>query len=149
MENLINNFMSQDHDRLDDIFKEFVRKRKKKLSQAKQLFSQFKTGLERHIVWEEEILFPLFESKTGMFNMGPTVVMRTEHKKIKQYLTKIINKINNNNFDTIKLEKQLMEILIDHNGKEEMLLYPWFDNSIDKKEVKKTLLKIKKISKII
>jgi regulator of cell morphogenesis and NO signaling len=42
-------------------------------------FEEFKAGLEQHIVWEEEILFPSFEQKFGLPG-GPTEVMRWEHR---------------------------------------------------------------------
>ena len=47
------------------------------------LFSQFDTGVRAHIAWEEEILFPPFEEKTGM---------RMEHQQIKQLLQTIEEK---------------------------------------------------------
>lgn len=145
MNNSISDFMSRDHDRLDSIFKEFVKNREKKNSQAKQLFSRFKEGLENHIVCEEEILFPLFESKTGMKEEGPTVVMRLEHKDIKQYLSEILNIISDGNFETESLEGKLVDVLSAHNEKEEMILYPWIDESLDEKEQKKTMSNVKKI----
>lgn len=142
MNNSINDFMSRDHDRLDEIFKNFVKNRKKKSVQAKELFAQFKQGLETHIGWEEKILFPLFENKTGMEG-GPTMVMRTEHEEIKKHLAEILNKINKNSFGTQKSEKQLVEILTGHNDKEEMILYPWIDDSIDEEERKQSLVKMR------
>ena len=135
--------MSRDHDRLDSIFKEFEKHRGKKSSKTKQLFSRFKQGLERHIVWEEEILFPSFENKTGIHDDGPTTIMRIEHKDIKRYLEGILNKISSGDFETEDLEKLLIGTLSDHNHKEEMILYPWIDETIDKKERIKILSQLK------
>jgi iron-sulfur cluster repair protein YtfE (RIC family) len=53
----ISDFMRQDHKRLDVILKDF---------DSVFRFAEFKIGLQRHIVREEEILFPLFEEKTGI-----------------------------------------------------------------------------------
>ena len=36
----------------------------------KEAFKEFKLGLQRHIVWEEELLFPIWEEKTGMVEDG-------------------------------------------------------------------------------
>ena len=69
MTNGVMDFMAQDHDRLDAIFRQFQSRKTAGLSDAEKLFSEFKTGLEKHIVWEEEILFPLFEDPTGMRNV--------------------------------------------------------------------------------
>jgi iron-sulfur cluster repair protein YtfE (RIC family) len=75
-------FMSHDHDRLDAIFAEF--RKEPDAGKTRELFLQFDTGLRAHIVWEEEILFPPFEDRTGMRHTGPTAVMRMEHQQIKQ-----------------------------------------------------------------
>src|SRR5574341_1194166 len=87
--NKVFDFMAQDHDRLDDIFKNFRTVKNEDLKKAKPLFHDFKIGLQKHIVWEEEILFPIFEKKTGMYETGPTAVMRMEHRQIKDFLEKI------------------------------------------------------------
>lgn len=144
MDIMINDFMSNDHDRLDKIFLNFARNRKNKSVKSKGLFIQFKKGLENHIGWEEEILFPLFENQTKMSGAGPTKVMRIEHKEIKKYLNEILKKITKNNYETNKAEKKLIEILSDHNNKEEMILYPWIDNSISKAVRIKSLTQMKK-----
>ncbi len=126
------NFMGSDHDKLDGIFKKF-RDSRKDLNKARELFREFKTSLQRHIVWEEEILFPLFENKTASDN-GPTAVMRTEHRKIKDFLEKIHDKISQGDARTDNLGDGLIEVLTGHNYKEEGILYPWIDNSVSEKE---------------
>lgn len=144
MDVIINDFMSNDHDRLDKIFLNFAQNRKNKSVKSKGLFVQFKKGLENHIGWEEEILFPLFENQIGMNGAGPTAVMRIEHKEIKKCLNEILKKIAKNNYETNKVENKLIEILSDHNNKEEMILYPWIDNSISKAVRIKSLTQMKK-----
>ena len=48
-------FMAKDHDRLDGVFLSFrQRVKEKNLADLKPFFREFKTGLQRHIVWEEE-----------------------------------------------------------------------------------------------
>ncbi|MCL4278568.1 MAG: hemerythrin domain-containing protein [Ignavibacteriaceae bacterium] len=56
----ISEFMEQDHDRLDDIYIQFKELRDSDQNKAMDIFSEFKTDLQKHILWEEEILFPLF-----------------------------------------------------------------------------------------
>lgn len=135
--------MSRDHDKLEVIFKKFKKYRSEKSPQAKKLFFKFKQELERHIAWEEEILFPSFEKKTGIHEDGPTTIMRIEHKDIKRYLEGILNKISNGDFETENLEKLLIGTLADHNHKEEMILYPWIDESIEEEERIKILSDLK------
>ena len=127
-------FMGKDHDELDGKFKSFSQLKKNDKDKAKKMFHDFKIGLQKHIVWEEEILFPLFEDKTGMYNSGPTGVMRIEHRKIKDFLEKIHGKIAKGDFNTDKLENELVEVLTEHNNKEENILYPEIDNLTSDKE---------------
>src|ERR1039457_4288254 len=79
-------FYAHDHDELDSFIRQFQSLTRDDFAQAKSFFRKFKFGLQRHILWEEEILFPVFESKTGMKDSGPTAVMRQEHVLIKESL---------------------------------------------------------------
>jgi len=127
---IIFEYMSQDHDRLDAIFAEFCRE--PDAGKAKELFLQFDTGLRAHIDWEEEILFPHFEDRTGMRDSGPTAVMRIEHQQIKQYLQTISETIGEN--DPGESVNALINLLTAHNKKEENILYPWMDQTLSEVE---------------
>jgi hypothetical protein len=78
----IRTYFAEDHDRLDGLFASFRERKRFNYAEARLFFREFKFGLQRHIVWEEQILFPLFEQKTGMVHNGPTEVMRQEHRLI-------------------------------------------------------------------
>ncbi len=139
-------FMGKDHDRLDEIFRRFAELNPENKLKQKHLFHDFNIGLKRHIVWEEEILFPIFESKTGMLDSSPTYVMRLEHKEIKDYLERIHNAFAKNNAKGINLlEQGILSVLTEHNEKEESVLYPWIDDSLDEKEIKEVLSKMEKL----
>jgi regulator of cell morphogenesis and NO signaling len=120
-------FYEQDHDRLDDLFKTFQALKRSDFATAKEAFKEFKLGLQRHIVWEEELLFPLWEKKTGRSEEGPTVVMRAEHRQIRQQLDTIHNKVAELNPDSDQEEQALLDVLGSHNRKEERALYPAID----------------------
>ena len=143
--NEITPFMANDHDRLDGIFQQFQNVKTSELKKASELFSDFRAGLERHIVWEEEILFPLFETRTGMHDTGPTAVMRMEHRQIKGYVELIQKSISAGDAKTDELEQGLVGVLTSHNNKEESILYPWIDNSISDEERRESLKKMKEI----
>ena len=134
----ISSYFERDHDRLDNLFREFKRLKYTNFLQAKEYFVAFKFGLQRHIIWEEEILFPLFEKKTGMVNAGPTFVMRLEHKEIGKILEEIHTKVKESNPETEREEELLIATLGLHNTKEENVLYPAMDQcatDIEKEEV--------------
>ena len=121
-------FYEEDHDRLDALFKTFQTTKRSDFAKARAAFKEFKVGLQRHIVWEEDLLFPLWEEKTGMSEGGPTFVMRQEHRQIGQLLESIHDKVAAQNPDSDQEEQLLMSMLGSHNMKEERVLYPSIDN---------------------
>ena len=123
----ISEFFEQDHDRLDELFKTFQQLKRSDFPKAKEAFKGFKFGLQRHIVWEEEVLFPLWEGKTGMSEGGPTFVMRAEHRQIGQQLEAVHRKVADQNPDSDQEERALLDLLGSHNTKEERVLYPAID----------------------
>ena len=133
-------FMSRDHDRLDAIFTEFLAA--PNAGRARDLFTQFDTGLRAHIVWEEDLLFPPFEEKTGMKDSGPTAVMRMEHQQIKQLLQTIGEAVGERH--PAEAVSALIEVLTEHNQKEEHILYPWLDQSLSAGEASAVLDQIRR-----
>jgi iron-sulfur cluster repair protein YtfE (RIC family) len=120
-----------DHDRLDGLFTEFQSLKRKDPAAAKEKFKGFLKGLTRHIVWEEDVLFPLFEKRTGMTDSGPTAVMRLEHRQIKVHLDAIHDKVRVADPESDAAEAALLQVLKEHNMKEERILYPAIDNGLD------------------
>ncbi|MCA9398937.1 MAG: hemerythrin domain-containing protein [Candidatus Omnitrophica bacterium] len=133
-EKKITPFYKHDHDELDNSFLRFQELKSQDYTQAIEYFKKFKFGLQRHIIWEEEILFPLFEEKTGMKDCGPTALMREEHRQIKEYLEAVHKKVQRNDPDSGEEENLLWELLKQHNHKEENILYPAIDQQTSGKE---------------
>src|SRR6478752_6770695 len=107
-------FYEKDHDRLDELFKTFQTSKRSNFIKAKEAFKEFKVGLQRHMVWEEELLFPMWEEKTGMVEDGPTPMMRHEHSQIRQLLDSIDRKVESQNFNTDQDEQALFNLLSSH-----------------------------------
>ena len=124
----------QDHDRLDALFTTFQQQKRKDMAKAKEAFVEFKFGLQRHIVWEEDVLFPKWEENSGMAEGGPTQVMRTEHRIIGECLEGIHQKVQASNPDSNLEEQRLVDVLKSHNMKEERILYPSIDQVITDQE---------------
>jgi iron-sulfur cluster repair protein YtfE (RIC family) len=123
-----------DHDRLDHLLETFRQLKRVDFARAKQSFKEFKFGLQRHIIWEETVLFPLFEQKAGMHDCGPTVVMRAEHREIGRRLEALHDKVRRQDVDSDDEEESLIEALSAHNQKEENVLYPAIDRLASKEE---------------
>ncbi len=129
----INEHFTEDHERLDELFHQFQTLKTSNRVKAVNDFMEFKSGLEKHIVWEEEILFPSFEKKFGHLG-GPTEVMRWEHWEIRKYLNAIAAKLAQDDNDTDVEEMGLQSVLCPHNHKEESILYPMIDQVIGAEE---------------
>jgi regulator of cell morphogenesis and NO signaling len=128
-------FMGQDHARLDEIFAQFQTMKNQDVPKARSLFQEFSTGLLRHIVWEEDFLFPTFEAQAEMVqDHGPTGVMRNEHRQIKSFLEQIQAKVAEGDLTAGEAEQGLLQVLTAHNVKEEKILYPWIDNCLSDEE---------------
>lgn len=138
----ISRFFEADHDRLDGLFKNFQKNKRTNFPEARESFKNFKRGLERHIVWEEEILFPLFEAKTGITQGGPTAVMRLEHREIKETLGQIHEKVRGQNPETEAEEGRLLGVLEEHNHKEEHILYPMIDELASEEDRRRVFQKM-------
>lgn len=132
----ISEYFEKDHDRLDELFHNFQEWKRKDYPRAREFFVSFKFGLQRHIIWEEEILFPLFEKKTGMTEGGPTAVMRMEHRQIGQFLEALHTKAKASDRDSDQEEQALIQVLSMHNMKEENVLYPAIDAHAEEADVR-------------
>lgn len=125
----ITDYLQTDHRRLDGIMESFQDAlRGERWEEASSGFREFVLGLRKHIRVEEEILFPVFEEKTGMIDAGPTFVMKMEHKEINELLDRILaTTASHDGKAASEAAGALISILMDHNMKEEHILYPESD----------------------
>jgi iron-sulfur cluster repair protein YtfE (RIC family) len=125
---------AHDHDRLDELLETYRQLKRVDFVRAKQAFREFKFGLQRHIIEEETVLFPLFEEKTGIRDQGPTVVMRAEHREIGRRLEALHDKVRRQDVASDQEEQSLLQALFAHNQKEENVLYPAIDRLSSEEE---------------
>jgi uncharacterized protein (DUF2249 family) len=132
----ITDYLQTDHRRLDGIMESFQDAlRGERWEEASSGFKEFVLGLRNHIRVEEEILFPVFEEKTGMTDAGPTFVMKMEHKEINELLDRILAATAGHDGKAAsEAAGALISILMDHNMKEEHILYPESDAFISDAE---------------
>lgn len=100
------------------------------LSGCKQAFTAFRTDTLAHFAAEEEVLFPAFESASGMRH-GPTQVMRMEHQQMRELLEDLDGALEDRDLDAWADLLQPLDILMQqHNLKEENILYPMCDRGV-------------------
>jgi uncharacterized protein (DUF2249 family) len=128
----VSDALAWDHDRLDALERDaFAARDRGDRLEAVRLFDEFARGLERHIAFEEAILFPAFEEKTGHPPAaGPTAVMREEHRVIRSLLAEIAAELRDPSASPVDRRRSLGWILGEHNAKEEQILYPMTDAAL-------------------
>jgi len=128
----VNDALSWDHDRLDALeARAFEARGRGDRAEATAVYTVFAFGLRRHIRFEEELLFPEFEAKAGFSSaMGPTAVMRDEHREILECLGRIEGAIGDGASSVDSLRHALHSVLGNHNLKEENVVYPGTDQAL-------------------
>lgn len=127
----VSELLGADHRRLDALLAEAKQRLSAgERSAARERFAAFRSGLERHIVAEEERLFPAFEALVGPPGMRPTAVMRGEHVSIRTLLEEIAAALEPAEGEPpVAQLAALTALLFAHNGKEERILYPAADRA--------------------
>lgn len=137
----VTEYLEADHRRLDAIIPGVERLAAAgAYGDAAARFAEFKAGLDRHIEVEEQILFPTFESATGM-TAGPTQVMRAEHADIREWMRVATGSIAEGDAELLaEAIDGLTRALSAHNVKEEGMLYPMTDEAIGGDEQRRRLV---------
>jgi len=124
----ITDFMGDDHRRCDLIFasaEESVSKGD--WSSAEGDNRRFLDAMEHHFRMEEEMLFPRFEEVSG-HTMGPTEMMRHEHRQMRQLFEQMNLAVTAQSADDyLGASETLLILMQQHNAKEEQMLYPMSD----------------------
>lgn len=133
-------YFGRDHDEIDAILgflrhdiSAAVRDPKRPTLGIVRLFDEFNQRLERHIRWEEELLFPAVEAKLPDLVHGPGRVMRLEHEEIRRYKAIAAKHLHDPKLNTDGVRRaaealqSMLEILVGHNHKEEAVYYPMSD----------------------
>ena len=128
----LKNFEEQ-HRSINRLFKEYQDQKNIDTQKAKKLFNKFASDLQRHMLWEERILFPIL-AKEGHGNYSHAVeVIKNEHKKILQLLKDLYLKISTDKESQTE-EENLINALIKHEEFEDDILHPAVNRSSDKKK---------------
>ena len=96
---------------------------------ARKAWRTFYNDMTRHLAMEEEVLFPAFESRSGMGGGGPTAMMRMEHQQMRGLLEQINAAVDSGDTeDAMDQGDTLLMLIQQHNVKEEGMLYPMAEN---------------------
>lgn len=132
-----------DHRRLDELFEAYQQYKGKDFSKARENFALFRGGLEAHIGWEEKLLFPLYESKTTPEERGIIEFLLSERQEIKKQLLKMWETFQKNMLPAGTEDEEFLDILGEHNAREEYKFYAQMDHLSSENEVHNILSQIK------
>jgi len=121
-------YLGWDHDRLDEALRSVSSAVERgRFVDAAARYEELELGLLRHMRIEEELLFPVFEARSGMVN-GPTEVMRDEHRQVRTALGIMRSGLLRTDAGAYGEGLRFFDsVLPDHNAKEEHILYPTLD----------------------
>jgi len=114
-------FFTHDHRQCDALWAAVEGLDGRDLPAARAALAQFDAAMRRHLAWEEDTLFPAFETATGM-RQGPTTVMRMEHAQMRGVLDQMARASDWQ--EVLDQGDTLMMLIGQHNAKEEGMLYP-------------------------
>lgn len=125
-------FMTSDHQRIHKILErmvELVRQgdREQLVEEARHLA----TSLRKHVAMEEDLLFPVISEKLGTLR-GPAAVLRDEHIQIFNLVESIQNSAPTGG--PLCPVEQLKDLLTNHSGIEERILYAITDLLLTEQE---------------
>ena len=134
-------FFEKDHREIDKILLEV---RFGSLKERASAFEEFDRRLERHIVWEEDVLFPVLAARCPQMEHGPLPVMRMEHQGIRLGKKRALEALRSGDLETAaRYERELLPLLSHHNMKEEQVIYPTCDEYLSVEEVKAVLQRLR------
>ncbi|WNO11533.1 hemerythrin domain-containing protein [Teredinibacter sp. KSP-S5-2] len=139
---LISHYFDADHNRLEHLLNQFIVLLEKDKSRAIMYFGVFEKGLHKHVTWEEEVLFPWFEKLSGNGSNGPTHVMYYEHGLIKESISEIKRKLDDDNMNIKSNIQNLLSIVQQHHQKEEKIFYPMLDKLCDEEATSEIFLQL-------
>jgi len=120
----LSTYLTSDHRRCDDVFIEMEQcVSGGRWDDARARFQEFSAGVEQHFAMEETVLFPAFEKATGN-SAGPTSVMKSEHRQIRDILQLLRAALALHDTASFLGNSETLNIMIQqHNAKEESILY--------------------------
>ena len=126
--------MSQDHRELDELWDRVVATPSTDRPTRRKLYARFRSGLLAHIEEEEADLFPKFDpTDPALRNLVSRLL--EEHREIRGILDRIDHELSTGRGEIDPLGFDLINVLGEHNAREERFAYPWLDDHLPPDQV--------------
>lgn len=124
----LSGYLADDHERCDVLMRKVGNSvADGQWLQARHAMAAFQDALERHLLVEERILFPAYESALGRA-VGPTAAMRSEHLRIRAVAQRMVESVQERDGRAFAIHAEvLLLVLHQHHEKEEGVLYPMIE----------------------
>lgn len=122
-------FYSDDHRRLDELFLQLQSGHPSGRGGARRAFGAFRRGLERHMDWEEQLLFPLLSAAAAPAHQQLADLLCWEHRHLRLMLNGVEEHIGRDDWDSRLERTAYSSLLAAHNSLEERLVYPLLDRA--------------------
>jgi hemerythrin-like domain-containing protein len=132
--------LEEDHRRLDEIADCMCRNVHIDRLRSVVLAHLFAAGMRRHLMAEEEILFPLYGGRLGPAG-GPMPQLEREHRAMLHYVERVLcsaERVLDTRGrdeaieDLLRAQRGLAAIVAEHGDREERCLFPMLDRTLDK-----------------
>lgn len=138
----------EDHAQMDELMERYRKYKEIDIEQAARYFSDFVRLLKHHMSVEDEIVFPVFDSRCQKPMAGLTETLRAQHKHIITHLAAIQSKLLRNDMNTEVEEVSLMRALTEHEKDEDSGLYPVLDQILTEGEQRMIFWNIERAFKV-
>ncbi len=148
MNETISLFLTQDHRDCDEILAQLENSvNSENWAEVNKSSKKFFSAMKHHFAMEEEVMFPVFEQRTGMRG-GPTQIMKMEHAQMLHVMEQMQEDINNKDKEHFfGLSETLMMLIQQHNMKEEQMLYKMADAHLGA-DLELVIAKMKALGKV-
>jgi len=143
MQQIISDFMNNDHAHIDQLWADFLAQ-KNNAAEAKKSFQKYYNYLTKHIDLENNELYPRFDRFIGFEpGNGPTTILKHDHSVIGKLLNEIRLACETNDSHHIDyLCEHFQKAMASHRERENQLEYPLLDRIISQEEWQKIMQRI-------
>jgi hemerythrin-like domain-containing protein len=125
----LSDLMGGDHHDLDDRWERLQRTPASDRATRRDMFDAFRADLLHHIDVEEELLFPAMLDQDPSLR-GLVERLLEEHREVKETLEQFGRALDGGSSSVDDLAFTLVNVLGEHNAREESSVYPWLDDHL-------------------
>lgn len=128
----IQHFYNEDRESLEQLLADFDRVNGNDVAAAREIFAEYRNALERHIRWEEQCLYTVYEGIAGP--KSGLEFLRADHAEIRELAARLEQELEFGNANVSAMERLLKSALAPHHLKEELTLCPVLDEMLTSAE---------------